>query len=118
MKISLHELEDLTFDEINAVLVHKWYLSEKQCRDVGLDYAKTDFFEHHVSSWRKKMMEEDFHLQKAEILKHKWYLSEKLGHDVGITEAALDWVRSGFAEHWRNRTGPYHRRDERSKDCN
>ena len=103
-------LEDLTFEEINAILLNKWYLSEKEKRDVGMDYAKNDFFLHHAASWRKKRMEEDFHLQKVEIEKHRWFLSEKLGYDVGSTPAALDWIKNGYAEHWRNRTGPYKNR--------
>ncbi len=100
-------LEELNFDEVNAVLMHKWYLSQKEKRDVGMDYAKNDFFMHHAQAWRRKKLEEDLHLQKEEILKHKWFLSEKLGYDVGNTPAALDWVKQGYAEHWRNRTGPY-----------
>ena len=100
-------LEDLTFDEINAILVHKWYLSEKECCDVGMERAKDDFFQNHAAVWRKQKLQEDLHLQKEEIIKHKWFLSEKLGYDVGTTPAALDWVSSGYAEHWRNKTGPY-----------
>jgi hypothetical protein len=101
------KLENLTFDEVNAVLHHKWILSEKEGRDVGMEYAMRDFFQNQAAEWRKKKLAEDVVAQKEEILKHKWFMSEKSGHDVGNTEAALDWVRSGFAEQWRNRTGPY-----------
>ena len=100
-------IEDLTFDEINAVLHHKWHLSEKLGRDVGIDFALTDFFDHHASEWQKMRIEEDLRAQKEEIMKHKWFLSQKLGYDVGTTASAIDWVKGGFAEHWRNRTGPY-----------
>lgn len=100
-------LEDLTFEEINAVLHHKWLLSERIGRDVGMEFAIKDFFEHHASVWQKKQIEADLAAQKDEIIKHKWFLSQKLGYDVGTTAAAIDWVRGGFAEHWRNRTGPY-----------
>ena len=101
------KLEDLTFEEVNAILSHKWFLSQKECRDVGMEYAKEDFFRNHAPQWRKIKLEEEARKQKEEILKHKWYLSEKRGYDVGSTEAALDWVRCGYAEHWRNKTGPY-----------
>ena len=101
------KLEDLSFDEVNAILIHKWFLSEKECRDVGIERAKDDFFQNHAPEWRKKKLVEDLRLQKEEIIKHKWFLSEKLGYDVGTTQAALDWVRCGYAEHWRNKTGPY-----------
>ena len=103
-------LEDLTFDEVNAILVHKWFLSQKEKRDVGMEYAKNDFFQHHAASWRKKRLEEDLHQQKEEIKKHKWFLSEKLGYDVGMTQAALDWIKNSYAEQWRNCTGPYKNR--------
>lgn len=103
-------IEDLTFDEINAVLHHKWHLSEQLARDVGIEFAVKDFFEHHASEWQKKQIEADLATQKDEIVKHKWFLSQKLGYDVGTTAAAIDWVKGGFAEHWRNRTGPYKNR--------
>lgn len=104
---TLPRLEDLTLDEIDAILHHKWLLSERQGRDVGMEAAVKDFFDNHGYTWRKKEMEEDHLLQRQEILKHKWYLSEKYGYDVGSTAAALDWIRTGYAEHWRNKTGPY-----------
>ncbi len=105
-----YRLEDLTFDEINAILKHKWHLSEKLGRDAGIEFAIQDFFEHHAAEWQKQQIEADLAAQKEEIIRHKWFLSQKLGHDVGNTPAALDWVKSGFAEHWRNRTGPYKNR--------
>lgn len=99
--------EDLTFEELNAILVHKWFLSEKQKRDVGFEFAMKDFFQNHAEEWRKKKLEEDLKQQKEEIEKHQWYLSEKMGREITRSEAALDWIKSGYAEHWRNRTGPY-----------
>lgn len=100
-------LEDLTFEEINAILFHKWLLSERERRDVGIEFAMEDFFLNHAEAWRKTKLEEDLKAQKEEIIRHKWYLSEKLGHDVGSTQAAIDWVHCGYAEQWRNRTGAY-----------
>jgi hypothetical protein len=100
-------IEDLTFDEINAVLHHKWHLSEQLGRDVGIEFAATDFFEHHAAEWQKQQITADLAAQKEEILKHKWFISQQLGHDVGTAAAALDWVKGGFAQHWRDRTGPY-----------
>ena len=105
-----YRLEDLTFDEINAILNHKWFLSEQEGRDVGIELAMVDFFEHHASEWQKKQIEADLKAQKEEIIKHKWFLSQKLGYDIGTTSAAIDWVKGGYAEHWRNRTGPYKNR--------
>ncbi len=104
------KLEDLTFEEVNAVLNHKWFMSEREGKDVGMDAALDDFFNHHAADWRKKQVKADAEAQKEEIMKHKWFLSQKLGYDVGNTPAALDWVKKGFAQHWRNRTGPYKNR--------
>jgi len=101
------KLDELSFDELNAVLVHKWFLSERACRDVGIDFALHDWFQNHSHKWRTKKMKEDLEIQRGEILKHKWFLSQKLGYDVGNQQAALDWIKSGYAEHWRNKTGPY-----------
>ena len=104
------KLEELTFEEINAILAHKWILSERERRDVGMEFAMEDFFKNHAEAWRKTRLEEDLKAQKEEIIKHKWYLSEKAGFDVGNTHAAIDWVERGYAENWRNRTGPYKNR--------
>ena len=41
----LPTLQELTFDEVNAILVHKWYLSQNENRDVGMEYAKDDIKE-------------------------------------------------------------------------
>jgi len=101
---------ELSLEELNAVLIHKWYLSEKEDRDVGLEYAQQDFLEYHYKNWKKNKLEEEMKLQREEILLHKWFLSEKMGYDIGTTQAALDWVKIGYAEHWRNRTGPYKNR--------
>lgn len=106
----ISSLEELSFDEVNAILVHKWYLSEKKGYDVGMEYAKDDFFRNHAKAWRERKLKEDLHLQKEEIIKHKWFLSEKMGYDVGMTEAALDWIVK-YAEHWRKRSGPYQERE-------
>ncbi|MFA5779877.1 MAG: DUF4032 domain-containing protein [Elusimicrobiota bacterium] len=100
-------LDELSLDEINAVLTHKWFLSQKACHDVGIDFALNDWFQNHSKKWRDEKMKADSEAQRAEIEKHKWFLSKKLGYDVGRQQAALDWIKSGFAEAWRNKSGPY-----------
>ncbi|MBN1384467.1 MAG: DUF4032 domain-containing protein [Elusimicrobia bacterium] len=107
MEEKIYKLDELSLDEIHAVLTHKWYLSQKACRDVGIDFALEDWFKNHSKHWREEKMKEDFRNQKVEIEKHKWYLSQKLGYDVGSQQAALDWIKSGYAEAWRNKSGPY-----------
>ena len=99
------KLEDLTFEEINAVLHHKWHLGEREGRDVGIEFAIEDFFEHHAGEWQKQQIAADMAAQKEEIVKHKWFLSQKYGYDVGTTPAAIDWVKGGYAEHSQRETG-------------
>ena len=100
-------LEELSFDEVTAILLHKWFLSERVGYDVGMEFAKNDFFIYHSKQWRARKLKEDLEIQKDEIVKHKWFLSERLGYDVGFTEAALDWITKGYAQQWRDRAGPY-----------
>ncbi|MBU0952176.1 MAG: DUF4032 domain-containing protein [Elusimicrobia bacterium] len=100
-------LKELDFEEINAVLTHKWFISEKARYDVGMEFAKNDFFMNHSKKWRELKIKNEVAAQKKEIIIHKWYLSEKLGYDVGAQKAALDWINCGYAQHWRNCTGPY-----------
>ena len=104
---------EITMEEKVAVLNHKWILSEKAGYDVGWDFAFRDFFLNRSPRWRVKRLQDDFRRQKNEILKHKWYLSEKEGHDIGIEKAALDWIKSGYAEQWRNSTGEYGKKEEK-----
>ncbi|MFH1540984.1 MAG: DUF4032 domain-containing protein [Elusimicrobiota bacterium] len=101
------KLDELSLDEISAVLTHKWFLSEESGGDVGIDVALSDWFQNHSKKWRDVMMKMDFEIQKSEIEKHRWFLSQKLGYDIGMQQAALDWIKSGYAEAWRDKTGPY-----------
>ena len=109
------KLDELSLDEINAVLTHKWLLSQKECCDVGIDLALNDWFQNHSKKWRDSKMKSDFESQKAEIEKHKWFLSQKIGYDVGMQQSALDWIKSGYAEDWRNKTGHYCEKKEQEK---
>lgn len=85
--------------EIRAILVHKYFLSEKAGYDVGMEYAAADWERTCGPIWRRKRMEKDVRAQIAEIEKHKWIESEKAGYDLGDA-AAFDWVVR-FAAPWR-----------------
>lgn len=104
------EVENLPFDELNKVLLHQSLLREKLKRPVTVLEALRDYKKTQQMSERKKKLEKELLAQREEILKHKWYLSEKAGRDVGSTFAALDWVKCGYAEQWRNKTGVYAKR--------
>ncbi|HAM38519.1 MAG TPA: hypothetical protein DCP53_03875 [Elusimicrobia bacterium] len=111
----VYKLDELSLDEINAVLTHKWLLSEKACQDVGIDFALDDWYTNHSKKWRDEKMKADFESQRTEIEKHKWYLSQKLGYDVGTQQAAIDWIKNGYAEAWRNKSGPYCKLEEKKE---
>lgn len=85
--------------EMEAVLTHKYHLSERAGRDVGLDYAIMDWKKLHAVEWREKRMREDVEIQFCEMMKHKWIESKKAGCDLG-KDALLEWVCE-YAKGWR-----------------
>jgi len=90
---------ELTPAELEAIDVHKYYLSKKAGRDVGIEHAIADWMMHHSKRWRQSRLKKEMDEQLAEILKHKWIESEKAGRDVG-EQAVIDWIVN-YADHWR-----------------
>ena len=41
-------------------------------------------------------------LQSIEIDEHKWYLSQYCNRDVGYNDAVIDFIKSGYAEKFRD----------------
>jgi hypothetical protein len=94
-----HDDDPFSPDELKAIEVHKYYLSEKMGYDVGMDCAIRDWLKHHAVAWRGERLKNELQAQQDEIKKHKWIASEKAGCDLG-DQAALDWVIK-FAAQWR-----------------
>lgn len=90
---------DMLPGEMEAVLDHKYHLSRKAGRDVGLDYAILHWHRYHARRWRSQRMKEEVECQICEMLKHKWIESEKAGRDLG-KDALIDWIRR-HAKEWR-----------------
>ncbi len=83
---------DLIPSELRAIEVHKYYLSEKEDREVSLEEAMIDFLENYEAEFRCQKQREDNREQNQEIQKYKWIESEKEGHDIGSRKAAFEWI--------------------------
>ena len=85
--------------ELESILTHKYYMSERAGRDVGLDYAVMDWKKHQAVNWRAMRMREDVEIQFDEMMKYKWVESKKAGSDLG-KDALMDWICK-YAKGWR-----------------
>ncbi len=83
---------DLILSELRAIEIHKYYLSEKEGREVSFEEAMIDFIDNYEADFLSKKQVEDNQEQNQEILKYRWIESEKEGHDIGKQKAALDWI--------------------------
>lgn len=84
---------DLLPSELKAIGVHKYYMSQKEGREVSLEEAMIDFLINYVDDYLREKQIEDLQQQKMEIMQYKWIESEKLGRDIGQETAALQWVQ-------------------------
>lgn len=83
---------DLIPSELSAIEIHKYYLSEREGRDVGFEEAMRDFIDNCEADFLCKKQVEDNQEQRQEIQKYKWIESEKEGHDIGSKKAAMEWI--------------------------
>jgi phosphotransferase system HPr-like phosphotransfer protein len=83
---------DLIPSELRAIEVHKYYLSEREGREVSLEEAMIDFLDNYEADFLCRKQLEDNLEQHQEIKKYKWIESEKEGHDIGSRKAAFDWI--------------------------
>ena len=84
---------DLIPSELSAIETHKYFLSEREGREVSLEEAMIDFIDNYEADFLSKKQVEDNQEQHQEILKYRWIESEKEGHDIGSTKAAMDWIQ-------------------------
>ncbi len=83
---------DLIPSELSAIETHKYYLSEREGREVGFEEAMIDFINNCEADFFCRKQVEDNQEQRQEIQKYKWIESEKEGHDIGSTKAAMEWI--------------------------
>lgn len=92
---------DLTPSELRAIEVHKYYLSQREGKEISLEEAIVDFLINYESDFLMAKQIEDVREQNAEIMKYKWIESEKEGHDIGTEKAAQEWVEK-YGSIWRD----------------
>ena len=92
---------DLAPAELRAIETHKYYLSEKEGREVSFEEAFVDFLVYYESEFCAAKQRDDSAHQCDEILKYKWIQSEKEGHDIGEERAAKDWIEK-YSSVWRS----------------
>lgn len=86
-------------EELEAIQMHKYYLSEHAGYDVGEQFAREHWRLHQAQRWRHEQLRQDMEEQLREMRKYRWIESEKAKTDLG-TEAELDWIRK-YAVQWR-----------------
>jgi len=91
---------DLIPSELSAIEMHKYFLSEREGREVSFEEAMIDFIDNYEADFLRKKQVEDNQEQNQEILKYRWIESEKEGHDIGSTKAAMEWIEK-YGGIWR-----------------
>lgn len=99
-KIMSRKEIDLIPSELRAIEDHKYYLSQKEGREVPLEEAIVDFLIDYEADYLKRKQTEDVAQQNDEIMKYKWIESERAGHDIGTETAAMEWVEK-YGSIWR-----------------
>ena len=85
--------------EWKSIRVHRYFLSQRYSRWVGIRETIRDWENNYGCIWRDKRMELSSRNQMEQILKYKWLESEKAGHDIG-KPAIADWIEK-YAALWR-----------------
>jgi len=91
---------DLIPSELRAIEDHKYFLSQKEGREVSIEEAIVDFLINYEDDYLKRKQSEDVAQQNDEIMKYKWIESEREGHDIGEEAAAMEWVEK-YGSIWR-----------------
>ena len=94
-----------SFDERQAILVHKYYLGIEAGYDPGLSHAIASWESRFATDWRRRRHLDDCRQQMREIAAHRSGLIRQSGRDVSWEHAARDWIVR-HASTWRD----HHRR--------
>ncbi|MEA2034152.1 MAG: hypothetical protein U9N40_01455 [Euryarchaeota archaeon] len=86
-------------EEWDAIKVHRYFLSRKFSRYIGIAEAVRSWVEDYALRWRGDRVKKAHLAQIDEIMKYKWIESEKAGCDLG-REAVRDWIER-YAGAWR-----------------
>jgi hypothetical protein len=91
---------DLIPSELRAIEIHKYYLSQREGREVTLEEAIVDFLINYEADYLRGKQLEDCKEQREEIQKYKWIESEREGCDIGDEKAAEEWINK-YSSLWR-----------------
>jgi phosphotransferase system HPr-like phosphotransfer protein len=86
--------------ELSAIETHKYFLSEREGREVSFEEAMIDFIDKYEADFLCHKQSEDNQEQYREIQKYRWIESEKEGRDIGSTKAAMEWIEK-YGGVWR-----------------
>jgi hypothetical protein len=105
----------------NMILGHQAIMREEQGREVSIEEAARDWYQHYhlpaILLLRKTLTSDQDPLEAYfAIMRHKWKMSEKAGYEIPLDEAAVDWAMqqaekgtlgtfdpAGIASWWRMR---------------
>lgn len=90
----------LTPAELQAIEVHKYFLSLERGREVSIDEAIASFARAHAADWRRDKARRDATAQLEAMDARRLALSRELGRDVGRAEFASEWCARHAAD-WR-----------------
>ncbi|MBN1696410.1 MAG: HPr family phosphocarrier protein [Spirochaetales bacterium] len=91
---------DITPAELKAIEEHKYYMSQRQNREVTIEEAIEDFIRHYKEAWIKEKQKNENLEQIEEIKKYMHMRSEEMGQTIGELTAAEEW-RTQYAHIWR-----------------
>jgi hypothetical protein len=90
----------LTPAELQAIEVHKYFLSIERRAEVPIEEAIADFARHHAAEWRRDKARRDAEDQLREIETLRAGRSVAEGREVSHAEAVMEWCACHAAE-WR-----------------
>lgn len=100
MEEKLPSRENLTPAELQAIEEHKYYMSQKQGREVSIEEAVEDFVRNIKAAWLRDKMCRDTREELREIEQHKEKLAREKGQPVPRNVAAEEWC-TRYAPIWR-----------------
>jgi phosphotransferase system HPr (HPr) family protein len=91
---------DLIPSELAAIQEHKYFMSQKESREVSIGEAIEDFIGKYRADWLLEKQRRDNAEQIKEIERHKWFRSNEEGYDIGSRTASEEWI-GRYAHIWR-----------------
>lgn len=91
---------DLSPAELKAIEDHKYFISQKQGREVSIEEAIEDFINNYKDRWLKEKQKNENFEQIEEIKKYMHTRCQETGHKISENDAAEEWMGM-YAHIWR-----------------